>query len=49
MVRLRDTVTGVVVNVDDALAKRLGGRYTPVVQKPKPRPKRAAVKRSEKE
>jgi len=49
MVRLRDTVTGVVVNVDAALAERLGGRYTPVVQKPKPRTKRAAAKKSEKD
>lgn len=49
MVRLRDSVTGVVVRVDAALAGRLGARYAPVAQKPKSRPKRAAAKSSEKE
>jgi len=33
MPRLRDTRTGVVVNVDDDTASRLGTAYEPVVEK----------------
>ena len=43
MARLRDTRTGVVVNVDDETAKALGSAYEPV----KAPAKQAAPKKSE--
>lgn len=50
MPRLRNTATGVVVNVSEQTAKSLDGSYTPVsAAKPKQqttRPKRAPAKKS---
>lgn len=48
MARLRNTLTGTVVSVDDATAARLGSQYEPVDKPgeskpdPKPAPKRRA-------
>lgn len=48
MPRLRNTETGVVVNVDDATASRLGREWAPVVEEKaeKPAPRRRAPKKS---
>lgn len=43
MPRLRDTRTGVVVDVDDDTAARLGVAYEPV-DKPKPTPRKKPTK-----
>jgi hypothetical protein len=50
MPKLRNKLTGVVVDVDDATATRLGGGFEPVEQPqskpdPKPAPKRRAPAR----
>lgn len=49
MVRLRDNATGVVVTVSEDVAERLGGHYTPVVEKSKAQPKSRAKRDSAKE
>lgn len=49
MPRFRNTLTGVVVSVDDATAARLGARYESIDRKPatKRRVKKAATSRSD--
>lgn len=48
MPRLRDTRTGVVVNVDDATASGLGTAYEPVESEKKAPAKKASSSKSEK-
>lgn len=49
MPRFRNTLTGVVVAVDDATAARLGSQYEPISKPdPKPEPKRRAPARKKK-
>lgn len=47
MVRLRNKLTGVVVDVDDATAARLGRKYEPVTPpaEAKPAPRRRAARK----
>lgn len=47
MARLRDTRTGVVVNVDADTAERLGKAYVPAEQRgDQPQPKKAVAKKA---
>lgn len=45
MAKYRNTLTGVVVDVDDATAALLGGHYEPVKGKSDPEPKRSTRKK----
>ena len=46
MPKLRNKLTGVVVDVDDATATRLGGGFEPIKPESKPDPKPAPKRRA---
>jgi hypothetical protein len=48
MPRLTNTLTGVVVNVDDALAERLGSEWVPAAGKADPEPQEPEAKQEPK-